>query len=134
MLKAHALISTAIVALLLVPGLATADEGGNEEDHTQVQHYEGQAAPNIATALDNLAEVNSRLAALLGGDLSKADLDQVHRMSYTLENALQRIDSDIDEIASKLERVHLASESLDVETVKTSGTDYLDQVDALTRQ
>ncbi len=47
-------------------------------------------------------------------------------LTYTLENALQRIDQEVDAMAISLEEVHLGSETLDQERVSSNGAAYLE--------
>ena len=90
----------------------------------RISHYSGEPADSMPQALANLAEYNARLQALLAED--EVDLHTVHELTYTLENALQRIQADLADAAEALEAVHLASEAADAETVKTRGRDYLE--------
>lgn len=90
-------------------------------------HFEAKPSPTLEAALENLAEYNPRLADLIGKEsLSPEDLNTVHQLTYTLEQALQKIGEEKDRVAVLLEEVHLASESADSETVKGSGKGYLE--------
>ena len=96
-------------------------------------HFEAKPSPTLEAALKNLAEYNPRLAEIVNKDtLSPEDLNNVHQLTYTLETALQKIDSEGKRVAEILEEVHLASESADSETVKKSGRDYLEGTAPLT--
>ncbi|HEY7773612.1 MAG TPA: DUF6746 family protein, partial [Marinagarivorans sp.] len=53
------------------------------------------------------------------------DLNEVHILTYTLENALEKLGSEREQLAELLEQVHKASEGADSDTVKTSGRAYL---------
>lgn len=90
----------------------------------RISHYSGEPADSMPQALANLAEYNARLQALLAED--EVDLHTVHELTYTLENALQRIQADLADAAEALEEVHLASEAADAEKVKDRGEDYLE--------
>ena len=84
-------------------------------------HYEGE--PSLA----NLADYSARLEAILARDeLGPEDTDEMHRLTYTLENALDRIDSEVDALEEALEEVHVASERYQVATVRTQGRRFLD--------
>lgn len=52
-------------------------------------------------------------------------MHHIHELTYTLEEALKKIHTDLAEVAEVLEEVHLASEQADAETVKNSGQAYL---------
>jgi len=80
----------------------------------------------------NLREYNGHLQELLDKEeLTAGDLEKVHQLTYTLENALKRINTELGGIAGDLETVHLASERREVETVRAKGRAYIDQVDTL---
>ena len=111
-------IRFAVLAAALCLGFAA----GAQEP--RISHYSGEPADSMPQALANLAEYNARLKALLAED--EVDLHTVHELTYTLENALQRIQSDLADAAEALEEVHLASEAADAETVKARGEDYLE--------
>lgn len=97
-------------------------------------HFEGKPSPSLPAALSNLAEYNAQLAALLEQDtLSAEDLHRVHQLTYTLENALEKLASEGVRLADLLEEVHLASERGDKNTVATSGKAYLQGSAPLTR-
>lgn len=97
-------------------------------------HFQPKPSPTLEAALSNLAEFNPQLAALLDKDtLSPQDLNQVHQLTYTLENALEKLDSERARVAELLEEVHVASERADSKTVKASGRAYLDGTAPLTR-
>jgi hypothetical protein len=91
------------------------------------EHFEGEASPTLEAALANLATYNAKLEALLAKEkLSLLDMNQVHELTYTLENALARIDAHVEATAEALESVHKASERADAEVVKADGRRYLD--------
>jgi hypothetical protein len=90
------------------------------------EHFKGEASPTLEAALENLATYNAKLEALLAKDkLSLIDMNQVHELTYTLENALARIDAHLKTTAETLESVHKASERADAAVVKTDGQRYL---------
>ncbi len=97
-------------------------------------HHEGKPAPTLDVALVNLKEGNAKLAEILKKDtLKMADLHEVHVLSYTIENALERIGKEQARLAELMEEVHLASEKNDAETVKASGQAFLEAAAPLTR-
>lgn len=99
---------------------------------SDVDHYEGKSAENLEQAVNNLRQYNQRLESILAKeDLTAEDLGKVHQLSYTLENALQRINKDLATIAGDLEAVHQASERNDADTVRSSGRKYLEQSNTL---
>ncbi len=107
-----------VLGLLIAAGTVQADE--------RVDHFEGLPAETLTEAVENFAEYNDRLEAVLNrGELSPADLAEVHELTYTLENALEKINTEFTALADTLEEVHLASESSDPDTVATRGRAYL---------
>jgi hypothetical protein len=99
------------------------------------EHFEGKESASMAQALANLAQYNAQLQSLLEKEsLTAQELYQVHQMTYTLENALAFIDSELDRSAEALENVHLASEANDAQTVREQAQLYLSTIRAVTGQ
>lgn len=97
-------------------------------------HFKGVASADLASAMKNLAEYNRRLSTLLAKKtLTPEDLTAVHQLTYTLENALERISEDVDDLTETLELVHVASETAQPETVQKEGAKYLKAANVLTR-
>jgi len=98
-------------------------------------HFEGEPAASLEQALVNLTEHNARLATVLEKDsLAPADHDEIHQLTYTLENALKRIDGELDGMAEKLELIHEASEERDSETIRDQAPGYLSATGKLTNR
>ena len=105
-------------ALLLITTMAQADE--------KYSHFPSLDAPNTSVALCNLAKFNEKLQTIANKKkLTPEDMVKVHELTYTLENAVIRLQKDLKTIAVDLEKVHKASEHLDGKTVKGSGDKYL---------
>ncbi|MDY0250654.1 MAG: hypothetical protein RBR45_11475 [Pseudomonas sp.] len=112
------LIKGAVLTMsLAVAGAAIADE--------RPGHFKGLPAPDLQTAVTHFSEYNDRLEKALSGDLSDADLVTIHELTYTLENALEKITVDLDELAQTLEKVHVASETFNRDALKEAGPAYL---------
>lgn len=110
--------SVFLIALALIQP-AMADE--------RPDHFEGQQAATLEQALANFSEYNDKLDALLAQEtLSAAELGRIHELTYTLENALEKIRHELAGLAETLEQIHVASETADAETVKSRGRIYLD--------
>ena len=93
----------------------------------RADHFEGKSADTLAEAVANMSEYNEQLAAILAQEaLIPQDMHNVHQLTYTLENALERIRAEVVELADVLETVHLASETADTDAVLESGAVYLD--------
>ncbi|WP_417689259.1 DUF6746 family protein [Pseudidiomarina sp.] len=120
---------TALMSATLGLGIAHADEDQRYE------HFKGQPAKNLNQALFNLANFNAKLEEIMAKDeLTANDMATIHQLSYTLENALQRLDEEVDTMQEVLEEVHLASESMDYETVKKQGKVYLESTGKIVKK
>ncbi|RTE85977.1 hypothetical protein EYQ95_10265 [Lysobacter sp. N42] len=91
-------------------------------------HFEGSESPTIEAALANLVEYNQKLQEAMEGGLTPQEMADIHQMTYTLENALKRLDEELEATAASLEEVHLASETMQGEIVSEQGRAYLEKV------
>ena len=91
------------------------------------EHFNGEPAKTLEQAVANFSEYNTRLEKMLAGELTPQTMNEVHQLTYTLENALGKLDSELADIAERLEKVHKASEHADPDTVKKQGMVYLDK-------
>lgn len=110
------LLPLTLTAALMSPALALASD---------VSHYEAKPSDTLEQAVANFNEYNGRLEELLAGELDGSDMAQIHELTYTLENALEKIRAEAAEIADSLEEVHQASERSDAEAVRKYGNAYL---------
>lgn len=109
-----------IIALSL-SSASWADDSG-----TRTAHSKGEPAETLQQAVTNMSKYNEKLESLLAKDeLTAMDMHEVHMLTYTLENALQKIQADLVETAEVLEEVHIASETGKPEVVKEKGQTYL---------
>jgi site-specific recombinase len=112
------IILTAASLFVIVITNAIADEEYN--------HFPSLEAPNTTVALCNLASFNKKLKTIADKEkLSAEDMVKVHELTYTLENAVMRLQQELEVIAIDLEKVHKASEVLDQGIIKASGKKYL---------
>lgn len=110
------------VALMLAVA-ATAPAAASE----RIDHYEAREAKTLAQAVANFADGNARLSALLQKpDLAASDLEAVHELTYTLENALAKMRGDLAALADKLESLHLASEAHETAATRAHAAAYLE--------
>ena len=107
---------------VLTVGLAAAAGAVADE---QTGHFKGLAASDLQTAVSNFSEYNNRLEKALSGELTNDDLVTIHQLTYTLENALEKINVDLEELAQTLEKVHVASETFNRDALKEAGPVYL---------
>ncbi len=116
-------------SLMILPFLAALSWPTQADD--RLDHYQGKPADTLEQAVANFVEGNRELRQLLEGEVSNADLARVHELSYTLENALGKMNEEMKVLAVLLEQVHLASETAKAETVQGSGRAYFELVDTL---
>lgn len=122
-------LTSLLAAPLLAFGLSATALADERPDH-----FEGEKAATLDEALSHLATYNAELEAILARDeLGPEDTAKIHELTYTLENALERIDAEVEAMAESLEEVHVASERYQVETVRTQGRRYLDASSKLAR-
>lgn len=118
-MKTPSLLTTALVAALAFSQPTLADPRPN--------HFEGKPAETLEQAVANFSQYNDELAAILTEDtLDAKALHEVHQLTYTLENALEKINAEFTTLAETLEAVHVASETADEKTVKSQGKQYLE--------
>ncbi len=112
-------IKGAVLAVsLAVAGGAMADD--------RPDHFKGLESPDLQTAVANFSEYNKRLEKALSGELTDADLMKIHELTYTLENALEKINDDLEDLADTLEEVHIASETFKRDELKKVAPQYLE--------
>ncbi|MCA1777375.1 MAG: hypothetical protein LC676_17725 [Loktanella sp.] len=99
----------------------------------EVDHYEAVPSETLSEAMENLVTYNARVEEVLARDeLSASDMEEIHQYTYTMEQAVARIATSMDEIAAVLEDVHLASEGDDTEDLRGKAAAYLEQTAPLT--
>ncbi|HRQ56184.1 MAG TPA: hypothetical protein PLN31_02105 [Azoarcus taiwanensis] len=114
----HSILAIAAAALI-----AAAPASATEERY---EHHKGLPAESLSQAVANFSEYNTRLEAILVGQVDDNAMHDVHELTYTLENALEKINEELAELAETLEELHLASERMDGEAVKSHGRAYLE--------
>lgn len=110
------ILTTLGLAALLLFGSANASE---------VQHFKGQPSDTLEQAVSNFSQYNSKLAVILDAELDARALYEIHELTYTLEVALEKINTELQELADVLEEVHLATERNDAQTTRARGMEYL---------
>ena len=91
----------------------------------RITHYKVEPAKTLPEAVQRFSEYNAKLDALLKGEVSDGTIAEVHQLTYTLEDALGRINKELDELAETLEKLHVASEKADRAEVVRHGEEYL---------
>lgn len=114
------IISLSLAGLLPLATPALADD--------RPDHFKGKPAETLEQALANFSEYNAKLKEILNKQtLTAQDSHQVHELTYTLENALERIEDELENLAETLESLHVASETAATDKVRALGTQYLDK-------
>ena len=113
----------AALATTLVLGLAALPAAASDE----VDHYAAEPSETLAEALENLGAYNAKVAAVMDRDeLGVADMEEVHQYTYTMEQAVARIVSEMEKMAVVLERVHLSSEGDNPDALRGATEVYLE--------
>lgn len=90
------------------------------------RHFAGKSAESWDQAIVHLREGKVTLAELVGREpLGPEDLHRVHELTYTLENAVERMRGELATLAETLEEVHIASETGDTATVARQGRRFI---------
>lgn len=107
--------------------LMTSSVIAGHDDAQRIDHYEALPAESLEQALTNLDSHGRELAALIAkGTLDTEDMVKIHELTYTLENALERLRNELEQTADVLEEVHLGSETMDQPRVMDNARRYLD--------
>lgn len=109
--------SIALVLALCAP-LAFASGAGDK-------HFKGEPAETLPQAVKNFSAYNQKLEAILNGKVDDSAMADIHILTYTLENALHKMNEEMAQLAETLEKVHKASEKLDREGGVSNGRAYL---------
>ncbi len=113
------LLSSLFILAFTVSSYVSADE--------QYNHFPSLQAPDLKIALCNLQSYNQKLSAITSKDeLTATDMVKIHELTYTLENAVARMQSELVKTAENLEKVHKASERLDQKAIATFGQKYFE--------
>ncbi len=114
----RSIVVTAAASLLAFAPFAFATE--------RYDHFKGKPSETLVEAVRNFSECNEKLEAVLNGKLDDNAMHTVHELTYTLENALEKINSELAALADTLEEVHQASERHDHDAVLRYGREYLE--------
>lgn len=113
----HQTLAFLTCAALTIPMASLAED---------VEHFKGKQSATLEAAIANFSEYNNKLEKILEGELTPEAMNEVHQLTYTLENALGKINEEFDGLAVTLEEIHLASERADTEGVANHGKRYLE--------
>lgn len=92
---------------------------------TDIKHFKGEKPESLAEAFAIIEKYNPQLESFISSEPTPQQMAEIHQMTYSLENALKFIDDHLDETQENLEKVHIASETMEKETVQEKGKEYL---------
>ena len=88
------------------------------DDAAKVDHYEAKTFTNAKEAMSDLISTSIEMAHIAAhDDLNSAQIEDIHQISYTTENAVMYLETD-EKLAAALEELHLASERHDAADLK----------------
>ncbi len=91
---------------------------GSVSAEERPDHYQGKTAHTLDVALENLAETNARIAELIAdGAMQPEELSELHELTYTAENSLEKVTAELEALKEVLEEIHLSSEDFDSDKV-----------------
>ncbi len=92
----------------------------------RVDHFKGKVPATIAEAKFNLLVYNQKLTDILAKDkVTPDDMAKIHVISYTMEDALKHLATELTKLQDDLEKIHIASEKNDLKTINKSAPNYL---------
>lgn len=95
------------------------DHDDHDHDDDRIHHYEGAEIHSSEEAVKILNEENAKIAAILEAEkLTDANLEKIHEISYSLENAIDKLIAEkagsktqLESIDEAIQAVHYASEN-----------------------
>ena len=115
MLRSITIALFSVIILAIAPANASGD----------YKHFEGKTPENLQQAFEYIREYNEKIASLTEAEMTEDTLTEIHELSYTVENALEKIREEMAALADQLEELHLASESYDLEKSREHAASYL---------
>ncbi len=85
----------------------------------------GVPSRTLTEAVANFSEYNQRLEKALAQEPTAERLQEIHELTYTLQNALEKINEDMDGLTDTLEEIHSSSEARQADEVREHATEYL---------
>jgi len=119
-----------LLAAICALGLTALPAAASDE----VEHYAAKSSETLAEAMANLAAYNAKVEEVMAREeLTVQDMEEVHEHTYTMEQAVARIASEMEKIAVVLEEVHMASEGDDPDALREVTGTYLGMTTPLTK-
>ncbi|WP_338550633.1 DUF6746 family protein [Roseovarius phycicola] len=116
---------------LLCISLATAILVGAAFADETPSHYAAEPSETLEQAVKNFVTYNALVEEVLARDpLTAEDMEKVHELTYTLEEALARINAEFADLPDTLEVLHKASEGDDPTVMRDAAVVYLSTANA----
>ena len=129
------LTATYISGALIATQVLADGHGQHKDAQEKAKHFAAKPAPDVNTALCHLEKYNAILSDVAAGKtLDAVAMNKIHELTYTLENALARLNTTLAATAIALEEVHLASERMDQDVVKAESQKYFVLLASLTEK
>ena len=98
----------------------------------QLKATEGQPIETLKQAVDALALNNDLLEVLLDkSEMTESDLAIIQRLTETIENALRKIDEEVDIMLEQVLEVRAGVDGQEHERIRDSGQNYLQRIKTL---
>lgn len=98
----------------------------------QLEATEGQPIETLKQAVDALALNNDLLEVLLDKpEMTESDLAIIQRLTETIENALHKVDEELDIMIEQVLEVRAGADGQEHERIRDSGQDYLQRIKML---
>ncbi|MCE9662912.1 hypothetical protein LY622_05615 [Halomonas sp. M5N1S17] len=125
-------IILSLLVSLLTLGVAHAEEEQENELVEQLEATQGQPMDTLQEAMDALELRNDLLGVLLDKeDLTDGDLAIIQQLTDTIENALAKIDEELDIMRDRVQEVREGADGQDQQRVRESGKEYLERIKTL---
>ncbi|WP_054113563.1 DUF6746 family protein [Marinagarivorans algicola] len=112
--------------IIITTTLLTAALSQAEETMPEYDHFQGKEVANLKEAVMLFSQLNAKIAVILNkGEPTYEDMHKIHEMTYTLENALAKINTEMAALAPQLEKLHKASEHGKIKESLYEGQKYL---------
>jgi len=116
---------------LLCISLATAILVGAAFAEETPSHYAAEPSETLEQAVANFVTYSALVEEVLARDpLTTDDMEKVHELTYTLEEALARMNAELASLPDTLEVLHKVSEGDDAEKMRTAATAFLIKANA----
>mgnify|MGYP000235845573 CR=1 FL=1 len=107
---------------------------GKSSETQDYDHFKGKEAGSYDAALTLFKQYNEKVEALINKDkLSYGDMHNIHEYTYTIENALAKINQEMNALAEQLETLHKASETAKSDSALAAGRTYIENAKRLVK-